>query len=148
MKVRVCAVHERSGKILCMKYIYGGKEVFSLPGGGAEKDIPIKEIIIKEWKEELDIQVSVGDVLLIGEAPAQKQHPQTLHIVFEAKEISGIPRLQPDATQALEIVWVPIDQLSSVPLYPDVGNHLHAYFAEKSRSSIHFINHCMERGFW
>ena len=31
----------RKGReILCMKYIYGGKEVFALPGGGADQDSP------------------------------------------------------------------------------------------------------------
>ena len=40
MRVRVSAVFEREGEILCMKYIYGGKEVFALPGGGADQDCP------------------------------------------------------------------------------------------------------------
>ena len=31
MRVRVSAVFERGREILCMKYIYGGKEVFALP---------------------------------------------------------------------------------------------------------------------
>ena len=34
MRVRVSAVFEREGEILCMKYVYGGKEVFALPGRG------------------------------------------------------------------------------------------------------------------
>ncbi|NTV37977.1 MAG: NUDIX hydrolase, partial [Anaerolineales bacterium] len=70
MKVRVSAVFEQAGQILCMKYIYGGKEVFSLPGGGVENDIPPQDILVKEWQEELGIKVSIGDVILIGNAPA------------------------------------------------------------------------------
>jgi hypothetical protein len=32
MRVRVSAVFEREGEILCMKYVYGGKEVFRAAG--------------------------------------------------------------------------------------------------------------------
>jgi len=68
MKVRVSAVNEQSGEVLCMKYIYGGKEVFSLPGGRVEKDLPLQEVLAKEWMEELGINVAVGNVILIEEA--------------------------------------------------------------------------------
>ena len=148
MKVRVCAVFEQAGEILCMKYIYGGKEVFSLPGGGVENDIPLQEVITKEWMEELGVKVNIGNIILIGEAPAGKQYPRTLHIVFEAREISGTPNVQPDATHSLGVAWVPVDKLSSVHFYPDVGKQLHSCFTEGPRRSVTFIINCMERGYW
>ncbi|OPY88786.1 MAG: NUDIX domain protein [Syntrophus sp. PtaU1.Bin208] len=148
MKVRVSAVYEQSGAILCMKYLYGGKEVFSLPGGGVDKDMPLQEVPAKEWKEELGVKVDIGDVILIGEAPAGKQYPRTLHIVFKVTEIHGIPKVQPEATCSLDVAWLAIEKLSDLPLYPDVGKQLHAYFTAESRPSLTFITNCMERGYW
>lgn len=148
MRVRVSAVFEQAGEILCMKYIYGGKEVFALPGGGVDKDIPLQEAIVNEWKEELGVKVEIGDIILIGEAPAGKRHPQTLHIVFEAKEIRGTPKVRPDTTHSLDVAWVPIEKLSSAPLYPDVGKQLSTSFTEMPRRSVSFISNCMERGYW
>jgi ADP-ribose pyrophosphatase YjhB (NUDIX family) len=148
MKVRVSAVFEHAGEVLCLKYIYGGKEVFSLPGGGVDNDIPLQDVIVKEWKEELGINVVIGDIILIGEAPAGKRYPHTLHIVFEASEIHGTPKVQPDNTTSLDVVWVPVETLSSVPLYPDVGEQLHAFFTEEPRRSVTYISNCMKRGYW
>ncbi len=37
MSIRVSGVFERAGEILCMKYIYGGKDVYALPGGGVDQ---------------------------------------------------------------------------------------------------------------
>jgi 8-oxo-dGTP diphosphatase len=148
MRVRVSAVFEQAGEILCMKYVYGGKEVFALPGGGVDKDIPLREAIINEWREELGVKVDIGDIILIGEAPAGKRHPQTLHIVFEALEIRGTPKVRPDATHSLDVAWVSVDKLSSLPLYPDVGKQLSAGLTEASRRSVAFIDNCMERGYW
>jgi ADP-ribose pyrophosphatase YjhB (NUDIX family) len=148
MRVRVSAVFEREGEILCMKYVYGGKEVFALPGGGVNQDTPLQEAIVKEWREELGVKLDVGNIIMIGEAPATKRHPQTLHMIFEALEIRGVPKIRPSATRSLDIAWVPVDKLAKTPLYPDVGEKLHECLTTGTRQSLEFIGNCMERGFW
>ncbi len=148
MRIRVSAVFEREQEILCMKYVYGGKEVFSLPGGGVDKDTPLQVAIVSEWRDEIGVSLDLGDIILIGEAPATKRHPQTLHIIFEALEIRGTPKIRPDSTHSLDIAWVPVEELRKAPLYPDVGRQLYEYLTGGSRRSLEFIGNCMERGFW
>ena len=148
MRIRVSAVFEQGGEILCMKYIYGGKEVFALPGGGVDKDTPLHGAIVDEWKNELGVKIEVGDIILVGEAPGTKRHPQTLHIIFTAKDIKGNPKIRPDSTHSLDVAWVPIDKLNTTPLYPDVGKQLYVYFTSEHARSIEFIRNCMERGYW
>lgn len=148
MRVRVSAVFEREEEILCMKYVYGGKGVFALPGGGVDKDTPLKQAVVNEWHNEIGVKLDVGPVIMIGEAPATKRHPQTLHIVFAAIEIRGTPKIRPDSTRSLDIAWVPVEKLPKSPLYPDVGRQLYEYLKEGSRHSLEFIENCMERGFW
>ncbi len=94
MRIRVSAVFERESEILCMKYVYGGKEVFALPGGGVDKDTPLQEAIVAEWRDELGVKLEIGEVIMIGEAPATKRHPQTLHIVFAAQRNPRDPQDQ------------------------------------------------------
>jgi len=147
MRVRVSAVFEQANEILCMKYIYGGKEVFSIPGGGVDKDIPLHEAIVSEWKGELGVRLEVGDVIMLGEAPGTKRHPQTLHVIFAATAVHGIPKIRTDNTSSIDIAWVPLDKLSTSPLYPDVGRQLYEYFTNVPRS-IAFVENCMERGYW
>ncbi|MBM4313358.1 MAG: NUDIX hydrolase [Deltaproteobacteria bacterium] len=148
MRVRVSAVFEREQEILCMKYVYGGKAVFALPGGGVDKDVPLKDAIVVEWRNELGVKLDVGEIILIGEAPATKRHTQTLHIIFSALEITGIPKIRPDSTHSLDIAWVPVEKLPKSPLYPDVGKQLYEYLTSGAGRSIAFIENCMERGFW
>lgn len=148
MRVRVSAVFKQAGEILCMKYIYGGKEVFALPGGGVDKDVSMQDAIISEWKNELGVKIVVGNVILIGEAPVTKKHPQTLHIIFNASEVHGVPKVRPDSTHSLDVAWIPIDKLRNTPLYPDIGKQLYEYLISKERCSIEFIENCMERGYW
>ncbi len=148
MRVRVSAVFEQGGEILCMKYVYGGKDVYAIPGGGVDKDIPFHDAILDEWKSELGVKVEVGDIILVGEAPGSKRHPQTLHVVFAASDVHGIPKVRPESTHSLDIVWVPIAKLIEYPLYPDIGKQLHEYFTSSPRRTVAFIRNCMERGYW
>lgn len=148
MRVRVGAVYEQANEILCMKYFYGGKDVYSIPGGGVDKDIPLQEAIINEWKNELGVKLEIGDIIMIGEAPPSKRHPQTLHIIFAAKEIYGTPKVRPDNTRSLDAAWIPIEKLKTYPMYPDIGKQLYEYFASGQQRSIEFIKNCMERGYW
>lgn len=148
MRVRVSAVFERGGELLLMQYKYGGKDVFSLPGGGVNQDTPLKEALRREWREEIGVKVDVGEIIMIGEAPATKRHPQTLHIIFEALEIYGTPKVRPENTSSLGIAWVPFEQIRQLPIYPDVGKKLYDFLLKEPRQSLEFIENCMERGFW
>lgn len=148
MRVRVSAVFEQDGEILCMKYMYGGKNVYAIPGGGVDKDRLFQDAIIDEWKSELGVKLEVGDIILVGEAPSTKRHPQTLHIIFAARDVHGIPKVRPENTRSLDIAWVPIGKLPEYPLYPDVGKQLYEYFTASPRRSIEFTRDCMERGYW
>jgi ADP-ribose pyrophosphatase YjhB (NUDIX family) len=148
MRVRIAAVFEQDGEILCMQYVYGGKNVYALPGGGVDKDVPLRLAIVEEWKNELGVKLEVGDIMLIGEAPATKRHPQTLHILFTALAVHGTPKVRPEHTRSQGVVWVPLDKLKQYPLYPDVGKQLHAYFTAAEKRTVAFIENCMERGFW
>lgn len=148
MRIRVSGVYEQGNEILTMKYVYGGKEVFALPGGGVERDIALLDALQNEWKEELGVKIVPDTIILIGEAHPDKRHPQTLHIVFLVNEIHGNPRIRTESTHSLEIVWLPIKQISQKPLYPDVGKNLEDYFLSSNRETVPFIQNCMERGYW
>jgi 8-oxo-dGTP diphosphatase len=148
MRVRVSAVFEQDHEILCMKYIYGGKEVFAIPGGGVDKDVPLHDAIAEEWKGELGVKLEVGDIIMVGEAPSDRKHPQTLHIVFAATEIHGTPKIRPDSTHSLAVAWLAVDKLKNTPLYPDIGKQLHEYYKSGQQRSVEFIENCMERGYW
>ena len=67
MKVRpaVIIVHEDS--VLTMRYKYGEKEVFALPGGNPDPDECLPEALRRELMEELGVTVEIGEMALCGE---------------------------------------------------------------------------------
>lgn len=110
--------------VLLMRYQFGSGIVYNFPGGNPDPGEIFPETIRRECREELAVEVEVGSMLLMGEIPSQEERKSALHILFEGKIISGIPMLQAQETTAQEVCWVPIAQLSSLHLYPNVGEAL------------------------
>ncbi len=113
--------------ILTMQYRYGEQEVYNLPGGNLELGEYLSEALAREMQEELGIEVTVGELIAVGEVYVKENNKQTLHLLFAGKIKVGIPTLNPKETSALDIRWLPIDELNSVNLYPNIAPTIQDY---------------------
>jgi ADP-ribose pyrophosphatase YjhB (NUDIX family) len=110
--------------LLVMKYQYGDHFIYNLPGGNPDPGELLSETIARECMEELSIDVEVGEMLLMGQVSGSEQRDDVLHILFEGELLAGIPELQVGETSAMEVLWMPIDQITQVTMYPNVGENL------------------------
>ncbi|AWL08454.1 NUDIX domain-containing protein [Aquirufa nivalisilvae] len=121
MRCRPAIVIMENDHVLLMRYQFGSGMVYNFPGGNPDPGEIFTETIIRECREELAVEVEVGKLLLMGEIPGKEDKKSALHILFEGSIVSGIPILQAHETTAQEICWIPISQLASLHLYPNVG---------------------------
>ena len=121
MKIRPSVAIVKDGKLMLMKYIYGGVEVYNVPGGNAEEMESIAETVERELIEELNLSIKTHQLLLVGETHQISKNNSVLHLVFDATIINGTPILNPEHTTALELVWIPVNQLHTINMYPNVG---------------------------
>lgn len=118
-------------QVLTMQYNYGGQEVYNLPGGNLELGEHISDALAREMQEELKIEVSVGEMILVGEVYFEERKKHTLHLLFEGKITAGIPTLNPKETSALAVKWLDINDLDKVNLYPNLSKAIRDYLAGK-----------------
>ncbi len=107
-----------------MKYQYGDQFIYNLPGGNPDSGELLTETIVRECMEELGIDVEVGQMLLMGQVSGSENRDDVLHILFEGELIGGIPALQVGETNAQEVLWMPLNQLSQITMYPNIGTEL------------------------
>jgi len=127
MKVRPGIIVSKDDKILLMKYNYNGTEVFNLPGGNPEKGETLESALVRELKEELNIDVEINNLALVGEVILEKESGQTestLHCIFSGKISLGCPRLNPAETSAPGLEWKEITELDLLNMYPNVGRFI------------------------
>jgi 8-oxo-dGTP diphosphatase len=124
MKVRPSIALLENNKILLMRYRYGDTDVYNLPGGNVDKGETLTETVVRELMEELGIEVEVGKMILSGDVIMPEGKEDVLHCVFEGKILTGKPILNPKETSALELVWMPLEDLNELEMYPNVGKYL------------------------
>jgi 8-oxo-dGTP diphosphatase len=124
MKVRPSIAIVENNQILLMRYRYGDTDVYNLPGGNVDKGETLTETVVRELMEELGIEVEVGKMILSGDVIMPEGKEDVLHCVFEGKIQSGKPILNPKETSALAVVWMPLEDLNGLKMYPNVGKYL------------------------
>ena len=107
-QIGVAVINNQQGQILIDRRKQSGEMggLWEFPGGKIEPGETIEECIEREIKEELDIQISVGD-RLITISHRYKTFDVTLY-VHDCEYISGTPQ----ALECDEILWVEPAQMS------------------------------------
>ncbi len=61
MKIRPSVIIVKDDKVLLLKYLYESTEVYAIPGGNLEFGESLSETVVRELKEELNLEVSLLD---------------------------------------------------------------------------------------
>jgi NAD+ diphosphatase len=107
-------VLERGDQIYLVMHSYGARQ-WALPGGGSDGSESFEDTILREVREELEIEVR--DLKLCGEIFSTRQYKRDTVAVF-----SGTPVGEPviDGVEILEGAWFPRNTL------PDIGDSTRA----------------------
>lgn len=89
VRVRVCGILKREGKILLLKHNKIGSQghLWSPPGGGVEFSEDMRDALKREFKEETNLIVSVNRYLFVNEYIQGKLH--AIEHFFLVEEIGG-----------------------------------------------------------
>jgi 8-oxo-dGTP diphosphatase len=134
MKCRPSALIIQDNSILTMRYVYGEKEIFALPGGNPDPNECLTSTLERELREELGVAVDVDDLVICGEVLWNDLEKYTLHLVYLSSIKEGTPVLNPEETTALEVVWIPVSAAAETLLYPNIGTHIQHHLAATSKS--------------
>lgn len=132
MKCRPSAIIIQDNCLLTMRYVYGEREIFALPGGNPDPSECLTGTLQRELMEEMGILIEIGELAVCGEVLWSALKRDTLHMVYASKITEGVPVLNPGETKALEIVWLPVDSLETTLLYPNIGTNILTYLSGNS----------------
>ena len=144
---RAAAVFMHNNRVL-LNYIGESKNWF-LPGGRVEMTEPSKESVVREIKEELEVDATIGRLLWVNENLYQKENIQIHelglyflasftddHPLYQRTEPFIGPEILPDgATTTFH--WHPVDQLKEITMYP---NYLVEGLANLPKSTEYIIS--------
>lgn len=122
MRIRPAALIIENNHVLFLRYDYPGGSKFALPGGNVDTGETFPVTIARECEEELGIEVEVHNLLFTGQVHATDDFSACVHLVFEGDIVGGIPVIQEGETTADDIVWVSVDKIASLNIYPAMND--------------------------
>jgi len=89
VRVRACGILVENEKILLLKHTNIGPKdhLWSPPGGGVEFGQEVKEVVKREFMEEVNLEVEVDKYLFTNEYIGERHH--AIELFFAVKRISG-----------------------------------------------------------
>jgi ADP-ribose pyrophosphatase YjhB (NUDIX family) len=122
-RIRVAGIVVREGRVLLAKHAKDGRSYYLLPGGGVEWGESLHAALVREFKEEVCIEVAPGPLALAAESIAPDASRHIVHLCFQAEWLSGTPRLGEDP-RIVAVEWIDVRDLSEIPMFPDIRGPL------------------------
>lgn len=113
--VRIYGLLVIENKLLIIREPFAGTIIDKFPGGGLEYGEGTRECLIREFKEELNLEIEVLEHFYTQDYFLQSrfdENEQILMIYYKvsAKDISQLEVLDTDIQ---ELIWIHLDQLST-----------------------------------
>jgi len=114
--VAACALVDRDGRILLTERPEGKSMAgyWEFPGGKVEEGETPEETVIRELREELDIETETACLAPIAFASHSYEDFHLLMPLFVCRKWKGIPR----GAEGQSLTWVKTDRLSEFKLPP------------------------------
>ena len=121
IRIRVAAVIRKGDRFLFVKLTMRGSEFWILPGGGLEFRESLAECLVRELKEEADIDVKPEKIIYIRDLVGKEE--QGLEVFFYATIVGGKVKrgIDPDPSlnHTLDAVsWMTLVELDNVKFFP------------------------------
>lgn len=129
-KVAQKAVIVRSdGQVLVMRDPRGGNEaLWELPGGRLNEGEVPEEGLAREIKEELGIDVVVGEVLYVTQFFQYSENRNALMIAYRATMVDESAELVLEEGEVAEVQWVSCDTYETLEYFKEYKDTLDKYF--------------------
>jgi 8-oxo-dGTP diphosphatase len=129
-KVAQKAVIQRSGQVLVMRDPReGNTALWELPGGRLNENEDPKVGLTREIREELGVEIVVGDVVYITQFFQYSENRNALMIAYEAKLQNETTELTLAPDEVAEVRWVNREDYNTLTYFKEYKDTLDRYFS-------------------
>lgn len=95
-RVRVAGICIENGRVLAVSHYKNGQEYWLLPGGGVNYGESMEEALIREFVEEVGIEILAGDIRFIFDSIDPEGSRHVINICFECLRREGTLKVGED----------------------------------------------------
>lgn len=122
-RIRVAAIIVQDNALLLVRHVKAGRSYWLLPGGGLEYGESLKEGLRRELREETNLTIRVGDLVIANDSINPDGSRHVLNLCFTAEIVSGDLQCGDDH-RLEEVRFVSLAAVPDLTFYPDVRDVL------------------------
>ncbi len=137
-QLRVAAIIIRDHQILLVEHRKRGEHYWVLPGGRLQGLETLDAALRRELREELGLDVRVGQLVIVSEMLAADRH--VVNLMFHAQIGEGAePRLDRADPVLAGWQWVSTEQLPRLDFRPPIADAVRAVVAENFSGPVRLL---------
>ena len=138
LKVRVAVILLEEEKVLLVKHRKYRRSYWVFPGGIVEKGETLKEAAIRELKEEVNLEIALGEPVFIGEVIPRDGHRHIIDFYFTGKRLRGNLKVSRDKVLQ-EARFFDIKDLDNLIFYPDIKKELKKSWGKGFQGRLEYL---------
>ena len=125
-RVRVAGILIENNKILLIEHLKKNKKYWLVPGGGVDWGESTAEALIREYKEETNLDITVEKFLFLSEtiAPDKKKHVINLYFQIKIIKNSIYNMKLGDEGNLTDLKFITKEEIENIKLYPNIKTQL------------------------
>ena len=125
-RVRVAGILIENNKILLIEHLKKNKKYWLVTGGGVDWGESTAEALIREYKEETNLDITVEKFLFLSEtiAPDKKKHVINLYFQIKIIKNSIYNMKLGDERNLTDLKFITKEEIENIKLYPNIKTQL------------------------
>ena len=123
VRVRVGGIIISNGEVLLIAHKKENDIYWLLPGGGVDYGESLSEALMREFAEELNIEITVNDLALISDSIAPMGERHIINIFFLCEYSKGDFMLG-DEIRLHDFKFFKREEISNIKLFPPINDEL------------------------
>ena len=125
-RIRVAGILIEDDKILLIQHHKNNKKYWLIPGGGNDWGETAKEALIREYKEETNMDIEVDEFLFLSETIFPNKERHILNLFFKIHRINKNNDFIKLGEEAIltDLKFVTKEELQTMIIYPDIKENL------------------------
>ncbi len=138
IRIRVCGILEKDEKYLLVNHskLNDDNIFWNFPGGGVDKNESAENTLLREFKEETNLDITIGKFLFINQVIASSLHAIELYFRVFAENFDNKTGYDPEIDIITETKWMTNEEILNLP-----AKHKPTFFSNlKSINDLNFRN--------
>ena len=125
-RVRVAGILIENERILLIEHSKNDKKYWLVPGGGVDWGESTAESLIREYKEETNLDIEVESFLFLSEtiAPDKEKHVINLYFKVKRKDTSKEDLKLGNGEMLTDLKFFEKEKIKNIKLYPNIKEQI------------------------